>query len=243
MSTLFERIWEHKFTFLGTFFLIFTLSYIVLLAVDFLPEPPEESSKSPGEFEVADSVANANVDESLEDSSLEQVSDESVFAESVTELDYQLAIAKVDASAVPVQLSIKKLGREVVVLNPASRTIADLDAALLNGVVRHPDSATLTQEGNVFILGHSSYLPTVFNKSFQAFNGIQNLAWGDIIELSSEDTVYEYRVEKVYRAQAKDVTVPIAGSGHSLTLATCNSFGSTDDRYIVEAKRISARHL
>jgi len=31
------------------------------------------------------------------------------------------------------------------------------------------------------------------------------------------------------------VTVPIADTGQMLTIATCNSFGSTDDRYIVEA--------
>jgi len=55
--------------------------------------------------------------------------------------------------------------------------------------------------------------------------------------------VYEYRVEKVYRAEAKDVTVPIAGHGRTLTLATCNSFGSVDDRYIVEAKQVGVRQL
>ena len=143
----------------------------------------------------------------------------------------------------PVKINIEKIGKTIPVLNPSSRTIADLDAALLDGVVRHPDSATLTQEGNVFILGHSSYLPKVFNKNFQAFNGIQDLAWGDIIEVYSEDKIYEYRVEKVYRASAQDVTVPIAGNGYHLTLATCNSFGSVDDRYIVEAKQIDIKEL
>ena len=59
----------------------------------------------------------------------------------------------------------------------------------------------------------------------------------------SEDNVYEYRVEKVYRAKAQDLTVPIAGTGNRLTLATCNSFGSVDDRYIVEAKRISTYRI
>jgi sortase (surface protein transpeptidase) len=50
-------------------------------------------------------------------------------------------------------------------------------------------------------------------------------------------------VEKVYRASAQEVTVPIAGTGKMLTLATCNSFGTVDDRYIVEAKLIETKTL
>jgi len=143
----------------------------------------------------------------------------------------------------PMRIEIDRLGKSVVVLNPQSRTIQDLDSALLSGVVRHPDSATLTENGNVFILGHSSYLPNVLNKNFQAFNGIQNLEWGDKIRVRSVDAVYEYRVEKVYRARAQDVTVPLGGSDRLLTLATCNTFGAKEDRFIVEAKQVSYERI
>ena len=135
----------------------------------------------------------------------------------------------------PLSITIPAIDKTVAVLNPTSRLVADLDAALLEGVVRHPDSATLEQNGTVFILGHSSYLPAVRNKNFQAFNGIQDLKWGDTITISSTDGDYVYRVDKVYRAKAGEVVVPIAGPKQRLYLATCNSFGSTDDRYIVEA--------
>jgi len=37
------------------------------------------------------------------------------------------------------------------------------------------------------------------------------------------------------------VVVPIAGDTERLVLATCNSFGSVDDRHIVEAVLISVR--
>jgi LPXTG-site transpeptidase (sortase) family protein len=141
----------------------------------------------------------------------------------------------------PTTLYIERLEKTITVLNPRSRTIADLDEALLSGVVRHPDSAHLMQDGNVFILGHSSYLPNVFNENFQAFNGIQNLKWGDTIEVSSGDKTFVYRVEKVFQARAQEVVVPIAGDERLLTLATCNSFGSTDDRYIVEARQVEVR--
>jgi LPXTG-site transpeptidase (sortase) family protein len=235
MNTFILHIWNNKTSFLITFFMVFTSTYLVLVAFDALPEEP----------------AQEQTDLSL----VETASDEEVSVEEtptvletpeVTNLLIQEDVNQTSISfgaELPLSISIAKLGKTIDVLNPTSRTIADLDTALLDGVVRHPDSATLAQEGNIFILGHSSYLPNVFNKNFQAFNGIQDLEWGDIIEVTSGDAVYEYRVEKVYRARAQDVTVPIADTGNMLTLATCNSFGSIDDRYIVEAKRTGSRAI
>lgn len=214
MNSLLEKIWANKIAFFVTFFIVFSVSYFALLLLDFLPEEPT--------VEVEQDVTGLAV-----------VSEEEAVAET--------AVVEEAVAVYPLTISIEKLDKVIPVLNPTSRTIADLDAALLDGVVRHPDSANMAQEGNVFILGHSSYLPTVMNRNFQAFNGIQNLEWGDMIEVTTKDTVYQYRVEKVYRASASDVTVPIADTGNMLTLATCNSFGSTDDRFIVEAKQVDKR--
>lgn len=233
MQKLFEQVWEHKAAFLGTFFVVFTLSYLVLLAIDFVPEEPVATDPTATTTtEITDTTADA------ESASTTTVPAGTAITEELSQDD---TVATATAPAVlPQQIVIAKLNKTVPVHNPVSRTIADLDAALLEGAVRHPDSATLNQDGNVFILGHSSYLPNVLNRNFQAFNGIQDLAWGDTIEVYAADTVYEYRVETVYRARAQDVTVPVAGTGKMLTLATCNSFGSVDDRYIVEAKQVRA---
>lgn len=216
MDYILQKIWERKLVFLSTFFLIFTISYIILVAIDLIPEAP----KSP----------TTNIEESgVATTTISETATTTVKAEDILEL--------------PLSITIKKLEKTITVLNPDSRSISDLDAALLEGVVRHPDSAALAQDGNVFILGHSSYLPNVINRNFQAFNGIQDLEWGDTIEVSSADSIYRYRVERVYRAKAEDVTVPIAGTERLLTLATCNSFGSADDRYIVEAEQIDVKKI
>lgn len=255
MNDIFDRIWARKYVFLGTFFVVFTLSYMMLMAIDLLPEAPAPVDDT--EVHVKDLEAapgeQSDDDASEETSQIEPAAVTGVLAPTVVQAGEPVEGVRdesraglptvTEANVLPLSLSIEKLEKTVTVLNPTSRSIADLDAALLDGVVRHPDSATLSQEGNVFILGHSSYLPNVFNKNFQAFNGIQNLAWGDTITVTSADMVYTYRVEKVYRARAQDVTVPIAGTGNRLTLATCNSFGSVDDRYIVEAKRIDESRL
>jgi LPXTG-site transpeptidase (sortase) family protein len=219
IQDLIQRVGEKKYTFFGVFFLVFLLSYIILVAIDFVPEPKKN--------EVKEDVKEAPA----------------VMDEQMAHDAFSYPMDAAHTAVMPDSIYIKKLNRTIPVLNPESREVADLDAALLEGVVRHPDSADLAQDGNVFILGHSSYLPNVLNENFQAFNGIQELAWGDTIEVVSEGHLHIYEVEKVYKASAADTTVPISGTGPRLTLATCNSFGSTDDRFIVEAKRVEVRAL
>lgn len=213
-----------KVSFVVAFFVIFFLSYAFLAWIDFLPEPITDNRPDSFKETVKDAALTVGLVK------------ESVATNTVAE-------AKVATPLYPDTIIIDKLKRTIPVENPTSRTIADLDAALLYGVVRHPDSATLEQKGTVFILGHSSYLPTVMNHNFQAFNGIQNLVFGDTIKLQSGNIEYVYRVDRVYRARTSDVTVPIAGDFQRLVLATCNSFGKVDDRYIVESALLETKQI
>ena len=212
-SELTDAVLLRKVAFLLTFFTVFLFSYAFLSWLDFLPElvEPKEDNMPTQSIEAEVPVVVPTVIEPV------------VKAEPINPV-------------YPTNIYIAALDRNIAVQNPTSRNIADLDAALLKGAVRHPDSATLERTGTVFILAHSSYLPVVHNKAFQAFNDIQKLKWGDLIEITTAEGLYVYRVDKVYRAKAHEVTVPIAGTEKRLFLATCNSFGSTDDRYIVEAE-------
>lgn len=233
-ANVLDHILAKKFKFLAVFFIVYTLSYGVLTWLDFLPEPvdvhsPSATTTSPLLTPPAEASTTAET----------TLNNEQSAAVGASGADVSLLAN----DTLPQTMTIDALGRTLTVLNPASRTNASLDAALLQGVIRHPDSATLNQDGNIFILGHSSYLPKVFNKNFQALNGIQNLKWGDTIRLTSSHFEYVYRVEKVYKAKASALTIPVSGTGKRLTLATCNSFGSTDDRYIVEASLIKTTAL
>ncbi|MEY2665572.1 MAG: hypothetical protein RLZZ480_677 [Candidatus Parcubacteria bacterium] len=219
IQAAFERMWDKKYAFFGVFFLVFLFSYLVLVAIDFVPEPKNSEETE----EIQTNPTSTEIEQSAQDNATSVIGGGN--------------------PVMPTSMYIEKLDRTIPVLNPQSREVSDLDNALLSGVVRHPDSADMSQDGNVFILGHSSYLPNVINKNFQAFNGIQDLAWGDKIQVTGEGYVLTYEVEKVYKASAADVTVPIEGTGARLTLATCNSFGSKDDRFIVEAKRVEVKTL
>jgi len=206
--------------FLFVFFVVFSCTYVTMTAFSAVPDIAVSSPTLAMPSE-AEAIA---IEPVIEDGA--EPTSEDLVAEARSPLPHTLVIDALD--------------RELPILNPESRQVADLDAALLEGVVRHPDSANLTTEGTMFILGHSSYLPKVNNRFFQAFNGIQKLEWGDTIRIYSDDTEYIYEVERVYKAKASELVVPIATSGQRLTLATCDSFGSTDDRFIVEATLVTA---
>ena len=214
-NELYTQFKLRKIPFFVAFFIVVMLTYGVLYAIDFIPEPiPAAPSEIEEVTPVSDVVAATEPEQ-------EQVE-----------------------HPLPTKIIFDSLNnKEVTVLNPASRDIEDLDEALLEGVVRHPDSADFEHEGNIFILGHSSYLPNVLNHNFQAFNGIQELTWGDRIRLQSEDTEYVYRVERVFQAAAADVIVPFTPGEARLTLSTCDSFGSKDDRFVVEAVLIGKEAL
>lgn len=218
LDMIMNKIWQRKIPFFLVFFFVVLTTYSVLVIIDFVPEPIEEHTRE--------------VETEMVEDAIEQVK----------------PIDPVDVPAVadplPVKIIFDDLDNKVVpVLNPTSKTIADLDEALLSGAVRHPDSATFEEDGNIFILGHSSYLPNVLNKNFQAFNGIQKLQWGDTIRLHSGDVEYVYIVEEIFEAAASEVVVPFTPGKARLTLATCNSFGAKDDRFVVEARLLEKKPL
>jgi LPXTG-site transpeptidase (sortase) family protein len=211
--SLYELVAARKVAFLVTFFTIFTLSYGLLALVDFLPEKPGTTTVTPAPVAVATSTVATT------------------------------SVTKPVATSLPITLEIPSLKRVLPVANPTSPDIPVLDAALLKGVARHPESAKLGEEGNVLIFGHSSYLPNVMNKNYQDFNGIQNLKFGEIIVVKSATMQYTYRVDKVYLSKASNFTVDTAVSGEHLTLVTCDSFGAKQDRFIVEATLQSKKAL
>lgn len=145
--------------------------------------------------------------------------------------------------ALPERIMIPSLDKELPVANPVSTSVAVLDRALLSGTVRYPTSAKLGEDGNVIIFGHSSYLPIVRNDMFKAFNGIEDLEQGDEIVVEAGGIAYVYAVESVKQANAAEDMIPLTVDGKKLTLATCDSFGTPQDRFIVTAGFVGTRAL
>ncbi|MCA9364177.1 sortase [Candidatus Kaiserbacteria bacterium] len=221
---LFETKGERRSVFFFVFMGVFAMTYGLLALVDFLPEQPGDVVSEETEDVLVPAEEIEYIVENTEDTATAAVA-------GVTDAR--------TGDLYPVSIYFESLDREVSVSNPSSTDVATLDEALLHGAVRYPESADFSEEGTMFLLGHSSYLPNVFNKNFQAFNGIQKLTWGDKIYVRSESTTYEYRVDRVYEATATAGEVTLVDGEARLVLATCNSFGSKDDRFIVEATLVA----
>jgi LPXTG-site transpeptidase (sortase) family protein len=148
-----------------------------------------------------------------------------------------VAIPELAMPVLPERIRIPSLDRDLSIANPTSKDVALLDRALLESVVRYPGSGLLEEDGNVFIFGHSTGYRTVRNQLFKAFNGIQNLEEGSIIELIAEGSVYIYQVTKVTKTDAEDALVDLSVTPgvRRLTLSTCDSFGAKSSRFVVEA--------
>lgn len=144
----------------------------------------------------------------------------------------------------PVKISAASIGLNQIISSPTSADSTTLDRELLKGAVHYPGSGLLNENGNVLLFGHSSYLPVVYNQSYKAFNGIQNLKVGETVTISSGSAAYDYRVTSVKFAKATDDNViDLSKNGKKLTLVTCDSFKTKSDRFVVEAEFIGKRPL
>lgn len=144
----------------------------------------------------------------------------------------------------PTKVVISSIGVSAKVANPATTNVDALDQYLLSGAARYPTSATLDQNGTVVLFGHSSYLPVVINQSYKTFDGIQKLKAGDQITVYSATHVYTYAVTTVQQENATTgYGIPLTTTGHTLVLATCNSFATKSDRFVVTATLIGSSAL
>ena len=240
----------NKMRFFSVFSVFLFSSYSFFYVIDFLPETPSESGFS--EYRTSEGfLLDVDVQERDKEQKKEMYTNTNFLASGVGVPD--ISLKNKDGGLVqenpedkkglilPVRMKIDALGREIDIVNPKSSDISYLEDTLRHGAVRHPDTADLGINGNMIVLGHSSHLPNIVNRNYQIFNDIENLNWGDIIRVYSEEKEYIYRVDKVYEVKASEAVVPVAVDGHRITLITCDSFGTLDDRFVVEAERISVR--
>ena len=188
---------------------VFMLITLTLLALDFYPEPV--LSTSPDSNETKDVTT--------------------------TESDTLVSTYVPEVAETPVRIEIPTIGVNTIILSPQNTDVDVLDRALQSGAVRYPGSGMLGEATNMLIFGHSSYLPVVHNKAYQAFNELGTLQPGDSIKIYSDTRVYDYAVVTIEQAKAQEVLVSFNATEPMLTLSTCNTFGAKEDRWIVTAKR------
>lgn len=138
----------------------------------------------------------------------------------------------------PARIVIKSVGIDLPVQNPTTIDVERLDALLVNGPARYGPSATLGAKGNIIIFAHSSNLPIVRNKMYQAFNRVPEVGEGATIVVEGSDgKEYVYSVNSVVRADVKAGTkIDLMPSDTpKLTLVTCDTLTGKSARYILTA--------
>lgn len=136
----------------------------------------------------------------------------------------------------PQRIRSSAIGLDLVVLNPDTRDLKKLDAAILEGPVRYVDSAKLGAPGNMLIFAHSSSYAAVRNKMFKAFNNISKLKPGDSISVLGGGVEYLYTVTSVRSAEASETVIDLSPTASpKLTLTTCDILSGKSARFIVEA--------
>lgn len=213
-----QNVYARKWSFLVVFALVFLVTFTICATTGFIPDASATGTNAP--------VAT------LETSSL-VTGPAAGFNQAVNAYDQQ-------SGEVPVHVTIPAINLSVSVSNPNTTDVNTLDNYLLSGAVRYPTSATLGEQGNVILFGHSSYLPIVHNQAYKTFDGIQNLKQGDQIIVYSNDQQYVYSVQTVQQESATSDAIPLTATGHTLTLATCDSFGSKSDRFVVTATLVGS---
>ena len=232
-----QRVYSRKWSFLAAFVLVLLLTVQVCVATGFIPDASNNSNTV---------VATAATSElNLNDSPLAAVVP-------LTDTNSESADAGVAAPVngtlnmngeLPTKIVIPSIGVNTLVTNPDTLDVNSLDNYLSYSAARYPTSATLDQQGNVIIFGHSSYLPVVLNQHYKTFDGIQNLKAGDLIDVYSNTNEYVYAVTSEQKESELTDSIPLTTTGHTLTLSTCDSFTTKTDRFIVTATLVSSSAL
>lgn len=205
-----------------SFVLIFIFTVVTLNAFGLVPEMPEKESA-----EVITERAK-NDTQSVRAAGISRPASEGFYE---------------DKRVSPVRVVVPSVGIDARVITPSSKDVAVLDSALLKGAVHYPGSGVLSDTSNLFIFGHSSHLPVVNNKNFQAFNDLEKTKPGDLVRVESSDVANIYEVTSVEMVKASEALIELGGSSKMLTLSTCNSFGKPTDRYVVKAQFVKVEAL
>lgn len=213
-----ERATAPLSVFLAASIVVFFLSLSAADSIGFVPDYIDGTAPDT-------SVSSNTSSDSLALSSLPQLGDAAPTSDATS-----------TAGVLPDHITISAIGLDLAIQNPSTRDVQTLDDLLVHGPARYVDSAKLGENGTMIIFAHSSHLPIVHNKMFQAFNRIPELSAGDTITLEGGGKQYLYSVVSVVKADASDTKIDLSPTlGTRLVLVTCDTLTGKSARYVLTA--------
>jgi LPXTG-site transpeptidase (sortase) family protein len=203
-------LWRYRFSFTIAATLSTACLYFLLYGIGFVPQTFQYRSAQSAQAQTATTTATKPNIDSLE----------STPARPKHEL--------------PKEVTIPSVGIDTEINNPASRQIGILNSYLDRGAVRYPQSGH-PGNGNLFLFGHSTSHDTVWNQAYKTFNGLEDVSVGEKIIVRTDTGNYHYRITSREIKENSDAYVPLEVDKDMLTISTCDSFGSKEDRVVVQA--------
>lgn len=117
----------------------------------------------------------------------------------------------------------------------------DIMKKLEDGVAHYEGSKLPSQNGNVFITGHSSYFWWNRGGYKTVFVLLPKMSTGDKILITYGGQVYKYEVKETFVVRPDQVDVTYSNDKDELTLSTCVPVGTTISRFIVKADLIDKK--
>lgn len=148
--------------------------------------------------------------------------------------DTSLVSINSDKYTRPDSISIPKIDVDIQVTHPETRDVETLDRYLNLGAVHYPGSGSV-ENGNMFIFGHSAERFFTQSRAQRAFDGVRNLIEDDEIYIEADGNTYLYRVTSVSLVNEDNALVTFDNTSRRLTISTCDTFGSVQDRWVVDA--------
>jgi LPXTG-site transpeptidase (sortase) family protein len=150
--------------------------------------------------------------------------------------------AKGDAKPI-VEISISKINVDVPMVWSQSEDEKNMLSDLENGVSHFYKTASVGQNGNAVISGHSSNYFWAKGNYNHIFKDLNNLEAGDIvtvktIQQNGRVIVYSYKITNKFITSADDEKIFSATDEPTLTLSTCWPIGTNLKRLIVKAELV-----
>jgi hypothetical protein len=157
-KTAFQNINSRKWSFLAVFLIVLFGTVSICMATGFIPDSTSANtvSLSASSTDPFSGISNSSLLASAAAATPIMTSSNTA-ANSGSASNVSGAL-NMDGD-LPVKIVIPSINVSAPVANPDTTNVDALDTYLLKGAARYPTSATLDQQGNVILFGHSSYLP------------------------------------------------------------------------------------
>jgi sortase (surface protein transpeptidase) len=118
----------------------------------------------------------------------------------------------------------------------------NINKYLENGVLHHPESASIGELGNAIIAGHSSFYKSSEGRWKTALKYLPVVDAGEEIwiwkKYDKEYKLLRYIVTTSYETKPVDTSILAPSTDRLITLYTCVPIGTDRNRWVVQAKMI-----